>query len=277
MAPPRSPCTDGAGEADGVPRDHAPGHRTRRARVARAGSSARRRPGGAPHPRPSVRLRGLARAVAQSRAEAVGRSSTERGHSPGRGARARAHALPSRVVLGHRGHLREGRRRRHVVRRDPRRARRHASRHRARLRRQRRAGARRRGRPRRDRCTRRRRRPGLGGVRRAVRGGEAVPPLSLRAVHDVDAPAGGRPQAPLHVAADNAGRAALVRERLHHLHAHRLDDVVGDGARRGTRTGHSAVRRRLRARAAAAVREEGQERARGARGHPPCRRHVPHA
>jgi DNA topoisomerase-1 len=32
---------------------------------------------------------------------------------------------------------------------------------------------------------------------------------------------------------DDARRAAAVRERLHHLHAYRLDDAVGDGARRG--------------------------------------------
>ena len=33
----------------------------------------------------------------------------------------------------------------------------------------------------------------------------------------------------------DAGRAAAVRERLHHLHAHRLHDAVGDGDRRGAR------------------------------------------
>ena len=55
-----------------------------------------------------------------------------------------------------------------------------------------------------------------------------APPES--AVHDLDAAAGGEPQAPLHRADDDARRAAAVRERLHHLHAHRLDDAVGVGA-----------------------------------------------
>jgi DNA topoisomerase-1 len=37
-------------------------------------------------------------------------------------------------------------------------------------------------------------------------------------------------QAALQRSADDAHRAAPVRERLHHLHAHRLDDAVGHGA-----------------------------------------------
>ena len=38
------------------------------------------------------------------------------------------------------------------------------------------------------------------------------------------------PQARLRRLGDDVGRAAALRERLHHLHAHRLDDAVGDGA-----------------------------------------------
>ena len=38
----------------------------------------------------------------------------------------------------------------------------------------------------------------------------------------------------------DAGRAAAVRERLHHLHAYRLDDAVGVGAERGARAGPRA-------------------------------------
>ena len=41
------------------------------------------------------------------------------------------------------------------------------------------------------------------------------------AVHDVDAAAGGGPQAALHRPADHERGPAPVRERLHHLHAHR--------------------------------------------------------
>ena len=69
-----------------------------------------------------------------------------------------------------------------------------------------------------------------------------------RAVHDLDAAAGGEPQAALLGAADDARRPAPVRERLHHLHAHRLDDAVGVGARRGARPGARAVRRGGRSR-----------------------------
>ena len=47
--------------------------------------------------------------------------------------------------------------------------------------------------------------------------------------------------------ADDAGRAAAVRERLHHLHAYRLDEPVRDGDQRRPAAGPRAVRRRLRA------------------------------
>ena len=108
------------------------------------------------------------------------------------------------------------------------------------------------------RAARRRRAPGRGRRsgpgrpprRAAVRGppsrGEAVPAPPVPAVHDVDAAAGGRPEAPLVVRGHHAGRAAAVRERLHHLYAHRLDDAVRDRARRRPRAGPRAVRRRVR-------------------------------
>ena len=65
---------------------------------------------------------------------------------------------------------------------------------------------------------------------------EALPPPSVRAVHDLDAAAGGRPQAALVLGADDAGGAAAVRERPHHLHAHRLHEPVRDGAQRRARS-----------------------------------------
>ena len=77
--------------------------------------------------------------------------------------------------------------------------------------------------------------------------------------------------------ADDASGAAAVRERLHHLHAHRLDEPVGDGAGRGPRAGPRAVRRRVRAGRAAQLHPQGEERAGGARGDPAGRRLVPHA
>ena len=108
------------------------------------------------------------------------------------------------------------------------------------------------------------------------RRGEAVHAQALRAVHDLDAAAGGRPQAALLGRADDAHRAAAVRERLHHLHAYRLDDAVGDGDQRRPRAGPGALRRRYVARRAAAVHPQGEERAGGARGDPAGRGDVPH-
>ena len=107
--------------------------------------------------------------------------------------------------------------------------------------------------------------------------GEAVPAPSVRAVHDQHAAAGGRAQAALLHRADHAHGAAAVRERLHHLHADRLDEPVRDGADRGPAAGARAVRRRVRAAGAPALRAQGQERAGGARGDPPGGRHLPHA
>ena len=107
--------------------------------------------------------------------------------------------------------------------------------------------------------------------------GEAVHAAAGAAVHDLDAAAGGGPEAPPLGAADDAGRPAALRERLHHLHAHRLDDAVGVGARRGARPGAHALRRRRRARRAAAVQPQGEERPGGARGDPPGGRPLPDA
>ena len=45
--------------------------------------------------------------------------------------------------------------------------------------------------------------------------------------------------------------AAAVRERLHHLHAYRLDDAVGDRADRGSGQARELYGARLRARRAA--------------------------
>ena len=70
-------------------------------------------------------------------------------------------------------------------------------------------------------------------LHRHVGRGEAVHAPPRAAVHDVDAAAGSEPQAPAQLAADDARRPTALRERLHHLHAHRLDDAVGVGARRG--------------------------------------------
>ena len=77
------------------------------------------------------------------------------------------------------------------------------------------------------------RRPDRHVVRDPLGRGEALPPAALRAVPDHDAAAGGLPQARLGRLAHDVDRAAALRERLHHLHAHRLHDAVGDGGRGG--------------------------------------------
>ena len=114
-------------------------------------------------------------------------------------------------------------------------------------------------------------------VRRPLGRGQALPPLALRAVPHHHAPAGGQPQARHDRLGDDVGRAAALRERLHHLHAHRLDDAVGHGGRRGPVAGPRALRRGVPPRRAAHLRQQGQERPGGARGDPPVRRVLPHA
>ena len=74
--------------------------------------------------------------------------------------------------------------------------------------------------------------------------------------------------------AHDAGRAAALRERLHHLHAHRHHDALGAGAstprarRSPSSTAPSTCPRRP-----ARYDQQGEERAGGPRGHPPRRRH----
>ena len=67
---------------------------------------------------------------------------------------------------------------------------------------------------------------------------------------------------------DHVGRPAALRERLHHLHAHRLDHAVEHGGQRGPVAGARAVRRGVPPRRAAHLRLQGQERPGGARGDP---------
>ena len=88
------------GQAPRLPRDHEERDR-RRARVAaRHRHRARRGAGDAPHRRPALRLRRVAAALAQDPAQAVGRARAERGGAPRRRARARAHPVPRRRRTG---------------------------------------------------------------------------------------------------------------------------------------------------------------------------------
>ena len=76
---------------------------------------------------------------------------------------------------------------------------------------------------------------------------------------------------------DHVGRAAALRERLHHLHAHRLDDAVGDrglggpGPGRASCTARSTCPDKPRTYAS-----QGEERAGGARGDPARGGALPH-
>ncbi len=89
--------------------------------------------------------------------------------------------------------------------------------------------------------------------------------------------AGGRPQAALLRPARHADRPAAVRERLHHLHAHRQQQPVGDRRQRRPPAGPRPLRPGVRPGRPAPLRRQGQERAGGARGDPPLRRRLPHA
>ena len=72
LAPHRGAEAGGADPADGVPRDHPPGHRAGGRAVAGHPRRPRRRPGGPAHRRPAVRLPGVRGAVAQGVHRAVG-------------------------------------------------------------------------------------------------------------------------------------------------------------------------------------------------------------
>ncbi len=82
----------------------------RRRQPARARPRPRRGPGGAPHPRPALRLRGLPGAVEEGDVRPVRRPRPVGGDPPGGRPRARADGVPGRVLLGPRGHLRRRRR-----------------------------------------------------------------------------------------------------------------------------------------------------------------------
>ncbi len=271
MAPPRAPQAPGAGEADGVPRDHPVRHRGSSRQPEGHRLRARRRRRDEAGPRPALRVRGIAGAVAAHQPRAVGGPGPEPDDPPHRPARARAHGVRVGRLLGHRRHVR------HValVHGHPRGARWPAGSHRAGLRARWPDHRRRRG-------ARRTRRPIAGrrvaaiDLHGAQRRGEGLQERAEGAVHDVHAPAGGRPQAAALVAAGDARSPRPLRAGLHHLHADRLDRAVGHRHHGGPLPGDIAVRQRVPLAECPPVGGEGQERAGSARGHPARRRHVPH-
>ena len=281
MAPARGARAQVRGQAPRLPRDH----QDRDPRGAREPARHRHGPGrgagDAPPGRSPLRLHGLAAALEEGQAEAQRRPRAVGRRAADRRARARAHALRARRLLEPR-RCDVGRRATDRVPGEPAHRRRQARRQRPRLR----AGDRQ-AQGRRQAARRRRGRRALRGDREAARRGaagqagrghqgrpEALHRAPLPAVHDVHAAAGGRAQAALRRAAHDARRAAPLRERLHHLHAHGLDDAVVAGRRRRARADRPRVRRRVPARRAAHLRHQGQERAGGPRGDPPRRQRV---
>ena len=98
----------------------------------------------------------------------------------------------------------------------------------------------------------------------------------VRPVPHHHAAAGGLAQARVLHQVHDVGGAAAVRERLHHLYADRLDPALADRDRRRPQPGPRALRGRVRAGRAAHLRQQGEERAGGARGDPPGGRPLPH-
>ena len=74
-------------------------------------------------------------------------------------------------------------------------------------------------------------------LHRVQRGAQAVSPLAVPAVPHDHPPAGGLSQAWLLREVHDERGAAAVRERLHHLYAHRLDHAVPDRDRRRSPAG----------------------------------------
>ncbi len=272
MASARGAEAEGARPAHGLPRDHPGGDPACARRDARGRQAARGRTGDPARPRPPLRLRGLARPLEEGHAGPVRRPRAV-GRPSARGrARARAPGVRLGVVLGSRRCVRP-----RLVRGAARRRRRQTCGPGPRLRTGRNAPDRGHGRARRAGGARPRRRARRCDLHRSLGRREAVHAPPGGAVHDLDAAAGGEPQAPLLGADDDAGRPAPLRQRLHHLHAHRLDDAVGVGADRRPTAGRRALRPRLDPGAAEAVHPQGQERAGGARGDPAGRRLLPDA
>ena len=110
----------------------------------------------------------------------------------------------------------------------------------------------------------------------SLRRGEAVPTFPCCTIHYVDAAAGSQPEASDDRSDGDAGCAATVRERLHHVYANRLDDPVGECGGCGTCSGHRALRCRSRSRQAPNLGQEGQERTGSSRSDSPGRRCFPY-
>ena len=114
---------------------------------------------------------------------------------------------------------------------------------------------------------------------------EAGQAASAAAVHHLDVAAGSEPQARFRSRAHHAGGAAPLRRhrnrrrnrRPHHLYAHRRRADRRRSDQRRPPRDRNGLRRQVRAACAAALRNQGQERAGSARGDPPDRSRPPAA
>ena len=177
---------------------------------------------------------------------------------PCRRSRAGAHRIPLGRLLGYRGRLRAG-----GLRCTTDRGRRAAGGARQRLRPVRNPHREERGAFGRD----PRSRTPVGAHRPRVHGSvgrpEAEPAPAQGALHDLVTPAGGLEPPALGIPAHDARGAGALRERLHHLYAHRLHKPVGAGDQCGPFAGGGALRPRVRLGASAPLRQEGEERSGG--------------
>ena len=227
-----------------------------------------RRLHGAPRARLPGGLHPVARAVAQAAGQPLGRPRAVGGAAPDLRARGRDRGLQDPRIL-------DGRRPvRHRQEADAQGPPHPSRRPQARQVRPRHPGARRAGQAR-DRAPRL-----LGGLDRPPPG----PPQPAAALHHLDPAAGGLAQARRRRRHGHAHRPAAVRgrrhrrrdRRPHHLYAHRRRAARPRGDRPDPPPDRDQVRPELRAREAARLHVQGQERPGGARGDPPDRP-VPHA
>ena len=276
VAPARGAQADGAGEADGLPRDHPLRDRRGGPQPTRHRLRPGRRGRDPAHPRPALRLRGVAGPVEEGQRGAVGRPRAEPRDPARRRARAGAHPLRrrratgtsrrrSRPIPAFAGHARRVDGRRVATGRD-------FDEH---------------GRAKRDdvhvvdeTLGPRPRADGSSAATSAVRSVDEKPYRSTpeAAVHDLDPPAGGRAQAQHERAAGDARRAGPVR-------AAATSPTCAPTRRRCPRPRSSAARSQVTdlfgaqylADKPRALGGKGQERAGGPRGDPSGRRDVPHS
>ncbi len=257
MASAGVPEAEGARETHGLPRDHQVGDRPCGGQPARHRLRNGRRGRDAEDPRPPVRLRGLAGAVAPRQSRPLGGTRPVPHGPPDRGAGTRAHRVRHRGLLGHRRRHRQ----RPGLRCEADLACRRTHRERQGFRQCRPRQGRGRG-TRRAPHPRSRGEPGRLDVHRPIGRGEALQVVAEGSFHDLDPPTGGRPQAPAVVVAGDARRTGALRAWLHHVHANRQRGSLRRGDERDACSDHQRVRIEVPERRAEAVQDEVEERGR---------------